>query len=411
MYSKARPALFVLLLVAPWVGTAAAETLFRPLSVMTRAQADRAPAMQRLLVSPATATAQEVQLDATAVDSTHLEFELLGRPVQAQRTRVETLPDGSTVWYGRLRDNGRRWSRASAQPDPMDSVILVRSGDTVTASIRKEGQLYRLRPVGRSRHVLVEVDEARVPAEHSVGDEPLPVVEMGEGSTLADTRPTPIRVLVVATRAAVEAYGGDLQPVAQLAVAETNQGYANSRIGVRLQLAGFETTEYAQTGIFQIDLTRFRGTRDGYMDDIHRRRDAVAADVAILLTDEPVGECGQASGIGSTPATAFAAVAWSCATGLYSFAHEIGHLQGARHDVQMDPAQRPYPYGHGYRYEPNSGAAWRTIMAYDCARACPRVNYWSNPDVSYRGISMGIPEVADNHRVLMQTWPIIAGFR
>ena len=82
--------------------------------------------------------------------------------------------------------------------------------------------------------------------------------------------------------------------------------------------------------------------------------------------------------IGSTAATAFAAVHWDCATGYYSFAHEIGHLQSARHDIATDPSTSPYAYGHGYRYEPSSGSRWRTIMAYNCTRSCPRLNFWSN---------------------------------
>ncbi|WP_031340962.1 M12 family metallo-peptidase, partial [Xanthomonas maliensis] len=117
--------------------------------------------------------------------------------------------------------------------------------------------------------------------------------------------------------------------------------------------------------------------------------------------------CGLASGIGSTAATAFASVYWDCATGYYSFAHEIGHLQSARHDSATDPSTTPYAYGHGYRY----GNSWRTIMAYNCSSNCPRLNYWSNPNVSYNGVPMGNASTADNQRVLVNTKATIAGFR
>ncbi len=32
-----------------------------------------------------------------------LEFELLGRRVQAVRSKVEALPDGGSIWYGQFR--------------------------------------------------------------------------------------------------------------------------------------------------------------------------------------------------------------------------------------------------------------------------------------------------------------------
>ena len=78
-------------------------------------------------------------------------------------------------------------------------------------------------------------------------------------------------------------------------------------------------------------------------------RATLAADVGVLLINN-ASACGLASGIGSTAATAFAAVYWDCATGYYSFAHEIGHLHAARHDPENDPTTTPYAYGHGYQY-------------------------------------------------------------
>jgi hypothetical protein len=49
-------------------------------------------------------------------------------------------------------------------------------------------------------------------------------------------------------------------------------------------------------------------------------------------------------------------------------------------------------------------------MAYadGCPGECPRVNYWSNPDLTYQGEPLGIPGQADNARTLAQTLPIAA---
>ncbi|MBK0027299.1 zinc-dependent metalloprotease [Stenotrophomonas sp. S48] len=398
------------------VTAAQAAPLFEPVTVLSRASAISEPQLGRLLSAPSTATVQEVRVDAAATAQSQLEFELLGQQVQATRSRVEALADGGSVWYGQIRSPSDRLQKAGATlpDDPANSVILVRSGNTLTGSIRKDGTLYRLRPLG-DRHVLVEVDESRMPADHPADYNQLPKISMPANDRVGIAQassgsPATIRVLVVATNAAVSAYGGNMQSLVQLAVAESNQGYTNSNVGITLQLAGYETTSYTESGNFSTDLARFRSTSDGYMDSIHTSRNNTAADVGVLLINNS-SYCGLASGIGSTASTAFAAVYWDCATGYYSFAHEIGHLQSARHDIATDPSTSPYAYGHGYRYEPASGSRWRTIMAYACSAGCPRLNFWSNPNISYNGVPMGIASSADNQRVLVNTKATIAGFR
>lgn len=417
MSSSMSKAAGVIALCLLGAGGAAAAPLFEPVTVLTRAGTAQQPALQALMGAPSTSAVQEVRVDAAAVVSAQkqLEFELLGQPVQALQSRVETLADGGSIWYGQIGTRaGARLLKAGA-PDPMNSVILVRNGDTVTGSIRRDGQLYRLRPVSDGRHVLVEVDEARMPADHPADYNSLPTIAMpvsdraGIAAASSGT-PATIRVLVVATNDAVAAYGGNMQSLVQLAVAESNQGYSNSNVGITLQLAGYETTSYAESSSFSTDLARFRNTSDGVMDSIHASRNTTRADVAVLVINN-ASSCGLASGIGSTAATAFAAVHWDCATGYYSFAHEIGHLQSARHDIATDSSTSPYAYGHGYRYEPATGTGWRTIMAYNCTRSCPRLNYWSNPNITYNGIPTGIASSADNQRVLVNTKAAVAAFR
>jgi len=398
-------------------GAASAAPLFEPVTVLSRAGAANQPAAQAVLSAASTAAVQEVRVDAGAVGANQrqLEFELLGTPVQALQQRVQALPDGGSIWYGQLQDGNAKTAGKATASDPANSVILVRSGDTVTGSIRKDGQLYRLRPLSDGRHVLVEVDESRMPADHPADYNSLPQVAMPVSdragiAAASSGSPATIRVLVVATNGAVAAYGGNMQSLVQLAVAESNQGYINSNVGITLELAGYETTSYAESSSFSTDLSRFRSTTDGVMDSIHTSRNNTRADVAVLVINN-ASSCGLASGIGSTAATAFAAVHWDCATGYYSFAHEIGHLQSARHDIATDPSTSPYSYGHGYRYEPSSGARWRTIMAYACTAGCPRLNFWSNPNISYNGVPMGIASSADNQRVLVNTKATVAAFR
>jgi hypothetical protein len=99
-------------------------------------------------------------------------------------------------------------------------------------------------------------------------------------------------------------------------------------------------------------------------------------------------------------------------TGYYSFGHEFGHLQGARHDTYVDSTMTPFSYGHGYVYLPG---LWRTIMAYNNACSvfgmdCTRLQYWSNPTVPYGGQPMG-DSFAQNYVVLNNTALAVANFR
>jgi hypothetical protein len=382
-------------------------------------------ALERLLDNPSTRDVRVVHVDAgsVAADTTRLEFDLGGRRVAAKLAKAERTASGSLVWAGSL--DGARATRSGI--DPMNSATLVRAGDSITGNVRVDGTLFRIRPLPGGEHAIVQVDENGMPADHpedayramlerAVNDKAGMVTAQGKpcrtncggGGTPVDPGPTvTIRVMVVATNDAINAYGGNMQSLTELAVAESNQGYANSNVGINMVLANYSTTSYATAGM-STDLSRFRGTSDGYMDTIHATRDASAADVAMLV-DNDASACGLASGIGSTAATAFAVAYWDCITGYYSFAHEIGHLQSARHDPATDPSTNPYAYGHGYRSPSNT---WRTVMAYNCTgTGCPRINYWSNPAVLYGGVPMGTYDKSHNQRVLVETKATVGAFR
>jgi hypothetical protein len=421
---KLRVAAAVLLSGATFaMGAAAAE---RSLVVggVGRANAANERALERLMANPATRDFKVVRLDARSVraDTTRLQLDIGGRRVSAHLAKAERLASGDLVWAGTL-DGGKA---VRSGVDPLNSATLVRSGSGITGTVRMNGALYRIRPLPGGEHAIVEVNESMMPADHpadaytqifnaSLKDR---VVAQGKpcnpnkqtcgggGGTPVDPGPTAtIRVQVVATNDAIAAYGGNMQALVELAVAESNQGYVNSNVGINMVLASYSTTAYATAGM-STDLSRFRSTNDGVMDDIHALRDSSGADMAMLVANDAAA-CGLASGIGSTASTAFATAYWDCITGYYSFAHELGHLQSARHDPATDGTNTPYAYGHGYRY----GSSWRTVMAYNCTPSCPRINYWSNPAVMYGGVPMGTYATSHNQRVLVQTKATVSAFR
>jgi len=318
-----------------------------------------------------------------------------------EQKKIDKRNDNDFTWYGSFSDQGK--------------ALFVVKDKNVTGTINVIKEIFKIEPLGLGLHAIIRVDKCKFPPEHppefkngtlhrGTTDNKILEKTMQGGSHLTD-------VLVAYTPSAANA-SGDINGLIQTAISETNQSYENSDVSVKLYLIHSVQVNYTESGSFQTDLNRFEGTADGYMDEIHDLRDQYAADVCVLIINNS-DYCGLASTIYADATTAFCVVHYDCATGYYSFGHEIGHLQGARHDMGHDDELEPFPYGHGYIYTPDD---WRTIMAYNDPANCPggycdRIQYWSNPDIYYGGVAMGTITREDNARVLDETESHIKGFR
>jgi len=366
---------------------------------------------QALANSPATASMEVVHANAKAVTLKTASLDLdLGQGLQLRAHRINSyvMNTGSLVWAGIIEDPGSAvpFSADTVGFDPNNTVMLVKSGKTITGNVHFNGEWYKIRPLKTGGHAIVAVNHAAMPPDHPKEYARLKTYPMAENNPLGKAD-TPITVMVHYTSSAASA-SGNISALIDLAVAESNTGYTNSGVLIDLILVHKSQVTYTQSSSFSTDLSRYRGTSDGYMDSIHTTRNSVAADVGLLVINNS-SSCGLASGIGSTASTAFANAHWDCITGYYSFAHEIGHLQSARHDPATDGTLTPYAYGHGYQY--NGSPKWRTIMAYACSGGCPRLNYWSNPAKLYNGQPMGNTTRSDNTRVLNTTRGTVSAFR
>lgn len=395
------------------VSAHAGDALFSPLEVasMHGASLSLDTSFQALLDDPTNATLRVVRANADAV-TRRTETLLLnldeGLNLRAHRVNSYVNNFGNTVWYGVIEDPGAVIVPLTAEAidfDPIHSVMLVRDGKTITGNVHFGGQMYKIRPLKSGEHAIAAVDFSAMPPDHPAEYDKLPTYKMP--ATITAQADTPINIMVHYTSSAATA-SGNISALIDLAVAETNQGYTNSGVFIDMFLVHKSQVTYTQSGSFSTDLSRYRGTTDGYMDGIHSTRNTVRADVGLLVINNS-SSCGLASGIGSTASTAFATAHWDCITGYYSFGHEVGHLQSARHDIDTDSTLTPYAYGHGYRY--TGSPSWRTIMAYNCPSGCPRLNYWSNPNRLYNGVPMGNSTRADNTRVLNNTRGTVSAFR
>ena len=303
-----------------------------------------------------------------------------------------------------------------ASDDPDNTVVIGVSGAAVAGTFTYRGKLFKLEPRADGSQVLSEVKTTDPAPEH----DPVLVPDTSSSapdstaiaSVAADSNGAVQDVLVAYTPAVQALYGADgTDALIIQAVAETNQAYSNSNMSTRLNLVRSYLTDYTESGDMLTDLNRLSATNDGYMDELHMVRDFYGADLVSLI-----GADGQYCGIAyfmnnispSFASYAFSVVSHGCATGYYSFGHEIGHNQSAHHDLANCSDVTPYPYAHGYQDPLNR---FRTIMAYDCPGGCLRTALFSSGDnLVYGVVPTGDAAYAANAVVIDQTAATVAAF-
>lgn len=334
---------------------------------------------------------------------------------------VNIFGENITMLIKSRKNSGTDSSIYAVNSDTGAHMTLSIQGNNLAGTVQDGNNLYSLQSLGGTLVAIIQVDQSQL-REHGE-DYPDGSMESSVGKKLnsknnrsdnlsellADSGDV-IRVMVAYTSAASAAVT-NINTTIALAISETNQSYLNSGVTTTVELAHSYQTTYTETGNMSTDLSRVRTANDGYMDEAQALRNTHAADVVVLMGSNSYGYCGLASTILASESTAYAMVAVGCATGYYSFGHEIGHLQGARHIITNDPSTTPFAYGHGY-CQPGVASGWRTVMAYGCPNGDgTRIPYWSNPNVNYGGVAMGIVGESNNARVLNETAFTVANFR
>ena len=320
-------------------------------------------------------------------------------------------------------------------------VTLVVNAEVLMGTVWTPKAAYEIAHLRDGVHVFREVGPSTMPhlcepAQAEGGWGELPLVERTDaaGDDVVD-------VLILWTPKALENAGGEAQmrAASDLAVAWTNDAYERSGAVVRLNLVGAEQVdyvEYCEECFEYSDLESLEDPSDGFMDEAHRRRDHLGADLVSLFTG--VGHYG---GIAKL-AGAFSVVVVRKESTQYlsAFAHELGHNMGLAHDRYATsffgggnpPGVLGFSNGYVNKRAFDLGASpddcWKTIMAYpnrcrDHGIARPRqVPYFSTPDRNHPededaplGVSKwsddGVDGPADAVRTLNLTARRVANFR
>lgn len=374
--------------------------------VLTASERDQIERQQKLPTTKRLSVAR-VKLDLKNQASLRINLFRDKEVIGQQSSTMEE--SGFFTWVGKIQGAKR------------SQMFIIQKDAKIIGQIWMDHELFSIYPLEQGRVMIIDVDQSKFGPDESEGAyeellkrsqrpaDPL-VANAPKGHLDTADDGSELRVLIAYANFGFPGGIGNSELFGYALITSANYLYANSNIAPRVKLAyNIELFSNDSGGDLAQDLAIIKAD-----PDIQRLRDDSGADMVVyMVADNGFGICGLADEIRADENTAFAVVNQACALPNYSFAHEMAHLQGARHDPYMDPAIYPFTYGHGYVDVPN---AFRTVMAQnneciDQMLDCLRIPYFSNPDVDYIMDPTGTAATHDNARVLDETAIDIANFR
>lgn len=419
--------LFVLLMIglASWPAPAAAELDSASHEFMTllETEADQVEAKAgepgRILV----------RLDAKILQADPEQLELPlpdGRVLVAVRSAFSRTGERDFTWSGELLQEG-------AAPG---AVRFYQVGDRLYGTLQAEdGAYFELQPEG-SLHRLLRfpaaaggdpcgVGQAAGDLKRSTGGPERAVEALLAGTTETDcfvpASTTTISVMVLYPRS-VTSSESTMIAYADTRIAEANSLFQASNVKITYQRAyvGMITgnqppppvTSYPDGALATgpvLDWLNAQVANDGVDTEVELLRKAYGADMIVVVVPQHPGvNCGIANLAetqngaevlypGSAPfdGRAFSVVELNCGNGDFTFAHELGHNFGMRHNSATGTSRAILPWAFGHLFtRPSTGTTVATVMGcYSGAgsfNACSRIGNFSNPDVFFEGVRTGV---------------------
>jgi len=374
------------------------------------------------------AAAKPVRVDTERMRSLavgdELPADVAGVCGRGQRLLERRPLDGNAVYLRFAHPRfGAAWSEMIVREGRIAACVRNGIGGVESTRTHDDGSMHRVRLDEAAR---AECAGTRVPpADGPGGDDG---IEANPPAHLGGCDPaTSFDVLVYVTVPAVTSLGGLQATIdeVKLGIESANTCYANGFLALRARLVGVRicTAATFDGDGFDTDLDRLRAN-DGWLDEALSARTEWGADIVSLWrTQDPTTGFTGAAGLGylllqgmSNPASAgFNVVRADAAVSNLSFAHEIGHNMGCCHasgDTSNCNAGAYYETSLGHRWTGDSGARYRSVMAYNPPSPSPshqRVPYFSTPIVSLDGQPVG-SATAKNRETIFDTATIFSTF-
>ncbi|CAH9062149.1 hypothetical protein PSECIP111951_02634 [Pseudoalteromonas holothuriae] len=365
------------------------------------------------------ALVQSVELNTIAVSTLKvgdlISLMIDGKYIQIELTRVTRPQANKTLIDGKSYDNAAKLSMININGRYSAKITINDVGYLLTPS-QTDSSIYKL---SKFKDDKLPVDDSNHPQTNTqLNVLTVEGLSNALSKTLSSATNTPQVTVIVAYTEKLAQEIGDVDAYLALMEKDTNDSYAASGINASVSIIHSYQTGYKSTGDMAEDNSTLLNENssdwlknpnplapNGYGQELKSLRDEHQADVMVFLADKDKSSpwAGWAGEIGTDEKSAlFTLSSWG--TFKNTFAHELGHLYGARHD--NDSTTTPFAYGHGYC---NDAKTWRTMMAIsDCGE---RLNAWSNPDQIYKDEAGGTVATNNNARVHNERAATMAALR
>ena len=296
-----------------------------------------------------------------------------------------------------IQPNGQHYT--STQEDEATLTLNPRTG-SMFGTMKSGERAFSLEHC-EDGYVWVEYDiQAIQEEEEDIGEDEADAAYIEDSSATQDTTTMVEFSVMIYYTPQFAAITPDIPGFVDQVLAETNQGYMNSKVPMSIKLHCIEEATVNDVSSSSATVNNFVAMK-GSTAALRHSADATV----LLVASMGPSACGRAYGINKiSNGETISACAKSCALGYFSFGHELAHSFGAYHNRETGHINPFYSYGQGHLIAKGSASTgYRSIMAYNANGHNRRVNYYSNPSVVFpvTGTPTGTAE-SNNAAVLIR---------